>query len=51
VGKCRKLPNKAYIRKYILQIGVNEEVKTTVLASGKKDFADRKQEKTPEFIL
>ncbi len=44
-----EITNKAYIRKYILQIGVNEEVKTTVLASGKKDFADRKQEKTPEF--
>ena len=41
--------NDAFGRKYILQIGVNKEIKQTVLASGKKDYLERKRDTTPEF--
>lgn len=41
--------NPAFIRKYILQIGVNEELKKTVLPSGSKDYAERKKETHPEY--
>lgn len=36
--------NPAFIRKYILQIGVNTEVKKAVLADGSKDYAERKRD-------
>lgn len=40
--------NPAFIRKYILQIGVNKEVKQAALASGTKDYAERKKDVTKE---
>lgn len=38
----------AFIRKYILQIGVNQTIKKTVLPSGSQDYADRKRQINPE---
>jgi hypothetical protein len=41
--------NPAFIRKYILQIGVNQEIKRSVLPSGSKDYVDRKREPNPDY--
>lgn len=41
--------NKAFGRKYILQIGVNKDVKREVFASTKQDYVERKREKDSNY--